>query len=73
MSAYIKTKADQKRRINKNYEEKLFSAAALVLPSVVIKAPSDFTESELVDQAVSLARSLLAELGHSYLENDDVT
>lgn len=46
----------------KEYRDKLFAAASLVLPSVVIRADIGATESELVDQAVSLARSLLAEL-----------
>ena len=66
MSTYIKSKTDQKRQRKKVYNELLFQAAAAVLPSVVIKAPEDATPGEMVDNAILLARDLLAGLGYNY-------
>lgn len=71
MSTYIKTKADQKRKLNSTYQDKLFIAAAQVLPAVVLHAPPETSEVELVDTAVTLARSLLAELGYKYLAQEE--
>jgi len=65
-SSYVKARADQKRKLKGTYHDKLFIAAAQVLPSVVLRSPPDATESEMVDEAVILARSLLAELGYKY-------
>lgn len=64
MSAYIKTKADQKRKLNKEYNDKLFTAASLVLPSVVLQLGDEASPAEAVDAAVLLARNLLTELGY---------
>ena len=71
MSAYIKTKSDQKRKINKEYNDKLFTAASLVLPSVVLQLGEDASPAEAVDAAVLLARNLLAELGHYELDGEN--
>lgn len=58
-----KKKADN---INKDYEDKLFGAAALILPSVILRSADHVSPAELVDNAVLLARDLLAELGYVY-------
>jgi len=64
MSSYIKAKTDQKRQRKKVYNELLFQASSAVLPSVVMRAPSDATPCEMVDDAILLATNLLAELGY---------
>lgn len=64
MSAYIKTRADQKKKLNKDYNDRLFTAASLVLPSVVLQLGDEASPAEAVDAAVLLARNLLTELGY---------
>lgn len=71
MSTYIKAKSDQKRQRKKVYNELLFQAAAAVLPSVVMRSPDDASSSEMVDEAIVLARDLLAALGYAQGTNDD--
>lgn len=64
MSNYIKSRADQKRKINKEYRDRLFTAASLVLPSVVMRSPDDASSAEMVDTAILIARDLLADLDY---------
>lgn len=66
-SSYTKARADQKKKMRNDYNDKLFSAASLVLPSVVIRASEDTTSAELVDEAILIARDLLAALGYKYI------
>lgn len=73
MSAYIKARADQKRKINKEYNDKLFVVASHILPAVIIRSAEGVSEVELVDNAVLLARSLLAELGYKYRSGASLT
>jgi hypothetical protein len=53
-------------KINSDYNDKLFSICVAILPGIVNRMPDDATESEIVDYAVNIARSLLAELGYVY-------
>jgi hypothetical protein len=71
MSTYIKAKTDQKRQRKKVYNELLFQAASTVLPSVVMRAPEDASSSEMVDEAVIIARDLLAALGYKHDEESN--
>ena len=71
MSNYIKSRADQKRKINKDYRDKLFTAASLILPSVVIRSPDDASSAEMVDTAILIARDLLADLDYKEIGGDD--
>lgn len=73
MSNYIKSKADQKRKINNEYREKLFAAASLVLPAVVASMPDDYSPSNAVDDALTYARDLLAALDYKEIGGDDET
>lgn len=54
------------KNVNQEYDDKLFAICVAVLPSVVSRLPDDASESEAVDYAVVLARSLLSELGYVY-------
>lgn len=71
MSNYIKSKADQKRKINNEYREKLFAAASLVLPAVVASMPDDYSPSNAVDDALTYARDLLAALDYKEIGGED--
>lgn len=71
MSNYIKSRADQKRKINKDYRDKLFTAASLILPSVVIRSPDDASSAEMVDTAILIARDLLADLDYKEIGGED--
>ena len=71
MSNYIKSRADQKRKINKDYREKLFAAASLVLPAVVASMPEDYSPSNAVDDALVYARNLLAALDYKEIGGED--
>ena len=71
MSNYIKSRADQKRKINKDYREKLFTVASLVLPSVVMSMPDDYSSSNAVDMAIIYARDLLAALDYKEIGGED--
>jgi hypothetical protein len=71
MSNYIKSRADQKRKINKDYREKLFAAASLVLPAVVASMPDDYSPSNAVDDALVYARDLLAALNYKEIGGED--
>lgn len=71
MSNYIKSRADQKRKINKDYRDKLFTTASLVLPAVVARSPDDSSPSEMVDTAILIARDLLAGLDYKAIGGDD--
>lgn len=73
MSNYIKSRADQKRKINKDYREKLFAVASLVLPSVVMKMPDDYSSANAVDEALIYARDLLAALNYKEIGGEDET
>ena len=73
MSNYIKSRADQKRKINKEYREKLFAAASLVLPAVVASMPDDYSPSNAVDDALTYARDLLAALDYKEIVGEDET
>ena len=73
MSNYIKSKADQKRKINNEYRGKLFAAASLVLPAVVPSMPDDYSPSNAVDDALTYARDLLAALDYKEIGGDDET
>lgn len=66
MSTYVKTKADQKAKMKSTYNDKLFSAASLVLPAVVARSGDDVSPAEMVDEAILLARDLLAALNYKY-------
>lgn len=70
MSTYIKNRADQKRKLNKEYRDRLFTTASLVLPSVVMRSPDDATSAEMVDEAILLARDLLAGLNYKAIGDD---
>jgi hypothetical protein len=74
MSNYIKSRADQKRKINKEYRDRLFTAASLVLPSVVMRSPDDASSAEMVDTAILIARDLLADLDYTRIggEEDEI-
>lgn len=50
----------------KAYDAKLFQAASLVLPSVVLTAHEDSSPGEMVDTAILIARDLLAALGYDH-------
>lgn len=71
MSTYIKTKSEQKSKLNKEYKEKLFTVASLVLPSIVIGG--DFSSAEAVDLAVIYAKDLLAALDYKVIGGEDET
>lgn len=71
MSTYIKAKADQKRQRKKVYNELLFQSASVVLPSVVIRSPADASSAEMVDEAIVIARDLLAALGYARGTEDE--
>lgn len=70
---YLKAKVEQKRKLNKEYQEKLFTTSSLVLPAVVARLPDDATPGEMVDMAVLIARDLLAELGYKEIGDTDET
>ena len=53
-------------KINKDYNDKLFALCAAIIPSVVNRMPDDASEGEIVDYAINVARSMLAELGYVY-------
>lgn len=71
MSNYIKSRADQKRKINKDYRDKLFATASLVLPAVVMKMSEDYSSSNAVDEALTYARDLLAALDYKEIGGED--
>ena len=73
MSSYVKSKADQKRKINKEYKEKLFTVASLVLPAVVMSLPEDSSAADAVDEAIIYARDLLAALNYKEVGGEDET
>lgn len=70
---YLKAKVEQKRKINKEYQEKLFAAASLVLPAVVASMPDDYSPSNAVDDALTYARDLLAALDYKEIGGEDET
>lgn len=45
----------------KNYEQQMYSLCAHLLPAIIATYP-DMSETEMVDAAAGLARSLLAEI-----------
>ncbi len=73
MSNYIKSRADQKRKINNEYREKLFTVASLVLPAVVMSMPDDYSSSNAVDDALIYAKDLLAALDYKVIGESDET
>lgn len=59
-------KGEVKARRKAKYQEFLFQASTVVLPSVVLKAGEDTTPGEMVDEAILIATNLLAELGYEH-------
>lgn len=53
-------------KYNKDYNDKLFALCASIIPAVVNKMPDDASEGEIVDYAIAISRSMLAELGYVY-------
>lgn len=52
-------------RHRKLYNELLFQVASTVLPALVLRAPDGTPTGDIVDEAILLARDLLAELDYA--------